>query len=100
MEQLLAVLAIVALVASGTWFQYRLSGRRLYTPLWIAFSMTATALVLLTAGISGYTLSRHDQFVAGTAWSDSIIWSQVGFGVVLIPVAVFFWRKGLRSKVR
>ena len=97
MEQLLAILAIVAVIASGAWFQYRLSGRRAYSPLWMAFSTTSAAIVLLVSGMIGYTLSRHDRFVAGTSWAGSIIWWQVGAGAALVPLAVFFWRKGLNS---
>ena len=65
-------------------------------PLFNALSLTAAAVLFLTTGIMGYTLSRHDRFVAGTPWSESVIWWQVGVGVVLVPLAAYLWRRGLR----
>jgi hypothetical protein len=49
------------------------------------------------AGAIGYTLSKRDRFVAGTAWSDSVIWWQIGVGLALLPLAVYLSRKGARS---
>ena len=64
-------------------------------PLFNAFSFTAGALVFLTTGLMGYTLSKHDAFVAGTRWTGAVIWTQVIIGAALVPVAAFFWRRGL-----
>ena len=40
------------------------------------------------------------RFVAGTAWSDSIIWREVAVGIALIPLAVYFWRRAIRDDRR
>ena len=66
-------------------------------PLWNAFSLTAAAILLVVTGLVGYTLSKHDRFVAGTPWTDGVIWWQVAVGGALLAAAVWFWRKGLRE---
>jgi hypothetical protein len=97
MDRGLPVLLVLAFVVGWHWFFYRQSGGRTLSPLWIAFSSTAAAALYLIAGAIGYTLDRHDRFVAGTAWAGGVVWSEVGIGFVMALVAAFFWRKGLRS---
>ena len=65
-----------------------------------AFTVTAIAALYICSGLAGYTLSRHARFVAGTAWSDSVIWSEVAVGIALLPLAVYFWRKAIRDDRR
>jgi hypothetical protein len=100
MDQFAAVLVIVAVLATWGWFLYKVSRGRMWSPLWLAFSTTAAAVLFLVAGANGYTLSKHARFVDGTSWSDAVIWWQVGVGLALLPLAAFFWRKGLRSSAR
>jgi hypothetical protein len=94
MDRLIPVLAIFALVVGWNAFIYKHSGGRM-RPLWIAFSTTAIAIVLMTAGLIGYTLDRHDRFVAHTAWTGHVIWSQIGVGLLFALAAAFFWRNAL-----
>ena len=98
MDRVIPVLAIVALVVGWNAFVYKLSGGRMFRPLWIAFGTTACAVQLMTAGVIGYTLDRHDRFVAHTAWTGHVIWSQVAGGLLFAVVAAFFWRRGLRRR--
>jgi hypothetical protein len=91
------VLILVAFLAAWTWFLYKSSRGRMWSPLWMAFSATAAAALFIGAGAIGYTLSKRDRFVAGTAWSDSVIWWQIGVGLALLPLAVYLSRKGARS---
>jgi hypothetical protein len=67
------------------------------SPIFNALSLTAAAVLFVVTGLIGYTLSKHDRFVAGTPWSPTVIWWQVGVGVALLPVAAYFWISGLRS---
>src|SRR4029453_9601989 len=97
MDRAIPVLVIVALVVGWNFFVYKQSGGRMWNPLWIAFSTTALAVLFVGAGAIGYTLSRHDRFVAHTAWTGHVIWSEVGIGLLAGLVAVEFWRKGLQS---
>ncbi len=97
MNQVIAVLAIIAFVAAGTWFQYKLSRGRMWTPLWLAFGTTASALLFLVAGAIGYNLSKHERFVSGTGWTGAVIWPQVGLGLAFLLAATYFWRRSLRS---
>ena len=63
----------------------------------MAFSASAGACLYLVAGLAGYTLSRHDRFVAGTPWSTGVIWSEIRIGLALSLLAVYLWRRGLHS---
>jgi hypothetical protein len=69
-------------------------------PLFNALSLTAAAALFLVTGLIGYTLDKHVQFVAGTAWTGGVIWSQVAVGAALLVLAAFFWRSGLRRLTR
>jgi hypothetical protein len=66
-------------------------------PVPLACSATALAALFLIAGAAGRTLSRHEAFVAGTAWTGSVIWGQVAVGVLLLMMAVWLWRRAIRS---
>jgi hypothetical protein len=67
------------------------------SPIFNALSLTAASVLFVVTGGIGYTLSKHDRFVAGTPWSPTVIWWQVGVGIALLPLAVYFWRRGIRS---
>ena len=99
MERAVIVLALLAFLAAWNLFLYKQSGRRAWSPLWMAFSATFAAILFIGAGSAGYTLDRFilDRFVTGTAWSDSVIWWQVWVGLAVLPVAAYLWRRGLRS---
>jgi hypothetical protein len=71
--------------------------KRMRRPVPLACSTTAMALLLLVAGGRGYTLSKHDAFVAGTRWTDGPIWWQVYVGVALLAVSAWLWSRALRS---
>ena len=97
MDTLIAIAPLAAFVAMWWFAFYKASDGRLWSPLWMAFSATAGAIIFLVAGFMGYTLNRHDRFVAGTAWADKVIWWEVFVGLALVPLAAFLWRIGLRS---
>ncbi len=96
MDRVIPILAFVALVAAWHLFLYRQSGGRTWNPLWMAFSATVAAVVFLVAGTIGYTLDRHDRFVAHTAWTGGVIWWEIGVGLGAALLAVYLWRKGLQ----
>ncbi len=96
MDRLVPILLVAGLLAAWWWGLPSVSGGRLWNPLRLAFGTTAAALLFLGAGALGYRLGRHERFVSG-AWSDSVIWWEVAVGLALVPVAAWFWRKGLRS---
>ena len=64
--------------------------------LWMAFSASAASALFLMAGLVGYRLSEHGRYDALTAWSPSVLWWEVGLGLALVPMAFYFWRKGLQ----
>jgi hypothetical protein len=66
-------------------------------PLFNALSLSAAAALFLVTGVIGYTLDKHARFVAGTAWSPSVIWWQVAVGAACLAAAAWFWRRGLRE---
>ena len=97
MDTAVAVAVMVAFLAAWNLFLYRQSGGRMWRPLSMVITATATALLFIVSGSIGYTLSRHDRFVAQTAWTDGVIWSQVWIGVTVAAFAVVLWRQALRS---
>jgi hypothetical protein len=97
MDRVIAVLPVLAFVLGWHWFFYKQSDGRIWSPLWIAFSTTAAAALYLVAGTIGYTLDRHQRFIAHTAWTGGVIWSEIATGLGMALVAAYFWRKGLRS---
>jgi len=97
MDRILAVAAVVAFVVAWNVFWYRKSSRRLWSPLWMAFSATTMALLFLVSGSIGYSLSRHQRFVGQTQWTGGVIWWQVFVGLSAAAMALFLWRKGLTS---
>jgi hypothetical protein len=94
---LLAIAALAALVVVWHTATDWRRGRRAYRPLWLAFTSSATALLFVGAGLLGYNLSRHSRFIAGTAWSDTVIWWEVWTGLAAAALSVLFWRAGVRS---
>ena len=97
MDALIAIAPLAAFVALWWFAFHKASGGRVWSPLWMAFSATTGAIIFLVAGLIGYTLNKHDRFVAGTPWADGVIWWQVFVGLALVPLAALLWRIGLRS---
>lgn len=64
------------------------------SPLSIAFTTSAAAIVLLTAGTLGYSLSHG--FFQGN-WTDGIVWWEIRLGALFGLLAIYFWRKGLQE---
>ena len=93
---ILVIVGIIAFVAAGWYFQYRLSGGRMWTPLWAAFSFTAAALLFLTTGLAGYLLDKQDRF----AYTGAVIWPQVAIGLGSAAVATLMWTLALRRMNR
>jgi len=96
-DRIIAVAAVVAFLAAWNLFLHKRSGGRVWSPLWMAFGTTATAILFIVSGSIGYTLSKHDRFVAHSAWTGGVIWWQITVGLGAAAVAVFLWRMGLRS---
>jgi hypothetical protein len=96
MEQFVPLLIVVAFLVTWTWFLRQRSRGGLWNPLWLAFSAAALAALFLGAGTIGYILGRRTRF-AGTSWSDTVLWWEVGVGIALIPLAAYLWRRGLRT---
>ena len=91
---LLVISGLVVLAAVWHYVSYR---HFRHSPLWIAFSATSAAILFIWAGLAGYQLSKHSRFVAGTAWSETVIWWEVGVGLVAAALAAVCWRRGLKS---
>ena len=90
------VFGLAAVAIAAIWvFMYGRQDRK--HPLWMAFATTFAAVVLLVSGAAGFNLNTHHRFVAGTQWSDTVVWSQIWIGIAASPVAAFFWRRGLRK---
>jgi len=100
MERIVAILALTALLAfvgAWHWFLYRRSGGRTWSPLWGAFTATAVAILFVVAGALGYRLERGVPFTIAAAWSGQVLWSQIWVGTGMAVLAIYLWRRGLRS---
>jgi hypothetical protein len=101
MDYLYPALFIAVVVAwfwrTNYWFGSSPAARNMRRPLPMAFSATAASALFLIAGVSGWRLNRHERFVAGTGWSDFVIWWQVGVGLALLVLAVYLFRRGVRD---
>jgi hypothetical protein len=95
-----AALTLVALVGAGLWFQHRLAKGREWSPLWLAFSSTFAAALCLISGSMGFRLDRRASFLAGSRWSDTVVWSEIAIGVAFAALAVFYWRRAIREADR
>jgi hypothetical protein len=97
MEDMVLFLLSVTPLAASAWFLHKRSRHRGKHPLWPALGATSVAGLLMVAGVMGYNLDALDANAAGTPWSGTVIWWEVGLGMALLPVAASCWRKGLRS---
>ena len=93
--------AVVVVLIAWSWHFHFWSdsptARRSRSPLWLGFTATATSALFLIAGIIGFNLSKRSRFFTGTAWSEGVIWWQVVVGLVLVPVAIYLLRRGVRD---
>jgi membrane protein implicated in regulation of membrane protease activity len=96
MDRVIPILLVAAFVVAWNVFFYKESGGRTWSWLWTAFGTTSGSILHLVAGTIGYTLDRHDRFVAHTPWAGHVIWSQIGIGLALALLAAYCWRKGLQ----
>jgi hypothetical protein len=88
-----AIIGIVLLVGLILAWNYHYSSTN---PFRWFFTLTIASLIFLVAGTTGYNLNRHNRFVDGTGWSDTVIWWQVGVGFALLPLAALFWHRARR----
>ena len=93
--------AVVVVLIAWSWHFHFWSdsptARQSRSPLWLGFTATATSALFLIAGIIGFNLSTRSRFFTGTAWSEGVIWWQVVVGLVLVPVAIYLLRRGVRD---
>jgi hypothetical protein len=61
------------------------------------FSAGAAGLLFTVAGAIGWDLSRSHGFFQGTRWVDGPIWWELGIGVGLLTLAVF-WAKRVPTR--
>jgi len=97
MDDVLPFLAFGVPLAALARFLHKRPRHRGKHPLWPALGATSGAALLIVAGAAGYNLDTLDANAAGTPWSATVIWWEVGLGIALLPVAAYCWRKGLRS---
>ena len=95
----LAFTLVFILVILAVWnlFLFKQSEHLVWTAPWLAISATVAACVFLSAGISGYRLSRHERFVSGSAWTGGVLWSEVAIGLIAGVVAIYLWRHVRRA---
>jgi hypothetical protein len=91
------IAGLMVLSFGWQYFLYRRSGRPWWNPLWIAFTITAVALLYGVAGLLGYVVPRHNPFIDRPAvWVGHVVWSQVAWASTALLISGFFWWRGLR----
>jgi hypothetical protein len=81
----------------GTYRLHKRSGRPLWNPLHVAFTLTAVALLYGVAGFMGYVVPRHNPFIDHPAvWVGHVVWPQVAWASAALLLSGFFWWRGLR----
>jgi hypothetical protein len=96
MTPTLIILAVLAVLVGWQVFVVKLSGRPWWNPLWVAFTLTAVAIVFTVAGLIGYALPYHNPFIRQGIWTGQVVWSRVAFGSAMGLLSVPFWWMGLR----
>jgi hypothetical protein len=104
METLLSYLflgaVIVVLIAWSWHFSFwsnSATARRARSPLWLGFTATTASGLFLIAGSIGLNLSKRGRFFSASVSTDGVIWSEVVVGVVLVPIALYLLRRGVRD---
>jgi hypothetical protein len=89
---------LTACVVGWNFFTYKVSGRPWRNPLWMAFSLTAVALLYGIAGFIGYAVPLDNPFISQpAAWVGHIVWAQVAMASVMGLISVLPWRQGLKG---
>jgi len=93
--------AVIVVLLAWSWHFHFWSNsptaRRSRTPLSLGLTATAASALFLIAGVIGFNLDKHSRFVAGTAWTGGVIMWEVVVGLLLIPLAIYFFRRGVRD---
>jgi hypothetical protein len=91
------MIAGLLVLGIGWHFVYSRSGRPWWNPLWMAFTLTAVALLYLVAGFIGYEVPRHNPFIDSPAvWVGQVVWPQVVFSSIMLLISGPLWWLGLR----
>jgi hypothetical protein len=97
MTPVFTVVGLLALLVGWHYFTYRLSGRPWWNPLWMAFTLTAVALVYGVAGLLGYDVPRHNPFInRPVVWVGHVVWAQVALASIMLLVSAPMWWFGVK----
>ena len=97
MTPILIIAGLLALSVGWNYLLYKRSGRPWWNPLWMAFTLTAVALLYFVAGFLGYDVPRHNPFIDKPAvWVGHVVWPQVAWASTTLLISIFFWWRGLR----
>jgi hypothetical protein len=97
MDRVVSLLIVVAVLVAWLWLVPAGARSRRQSPLWGAFTATAAAILFVTAGAVGYKLNHGLPFTVTSAWTRSVIWSQVWVSLAAALAAAPLWRVGLQS---
>ena len=101
MAAIATVAGVLALILCWSYFLRKSSGRTQWNPLWMAFTLTAVALLYGGGGLMGYVVARHNPFIGkAPRWVGHVVWTQVGWASATLLVSIPFWYYGLRRLSR
>ncbi len=90
------LIALIALVVTAVFLSASLNSKWLARPgheYQRVFSVTAAGLLFLVAGLIGWDLSYSHGWFQGTKWVEGPVWWEVGIGLGLLLLAVFWARR-------
>jgi hypothetical protein len=98
MSSVLLIAGVVAAVVASDYYLYRAGGRRRWNPLWMAFTLTAVAVLYGTAGLLGYAVPLHNPVIEHRIVGvGHIVWPQVRMASVVALISVYPWTLGLKQ---
>jgi len=97
MSRVLIVLGILGAALAWQYFLVRISGRPWWNPLWIAFTLTAVALLYGLTALFGYNVPLHNPVIDHPVTKvHHVVWAQLWFASLMGLASVVFWWQGLK----
>ena len=97
MTPVLIVLGIVVFLVGWNVVMVRLSGRPWWNPLWMAFTLTAVAMLYGSAGLMGYSVPHNPVIENRIVWVGHVVWPQVKMAGAMALISVLLWTLGLKQ---
>jgi hypothetical protein len=62
-----------------------------------ALTLTFVGFLWIVPALLGCKLRKSPWTFIGCTWSDSVWWSEAGFGAAVLLVSVYFWKRAYQT---